>query len=80
VAKKGKKDSLELVYVIESKGEHLVNNPDTEYKSSVFRKVNDEKVEDLGVSLLRFKMNKNFQFELVGQGEEDIKIATFLNK
>jgi len=79
VAKKDKKDSLELVYVIESKGEHLMNNPDTEYKSNVFKKVNDEKVEDLGVSLLKFKMNKNFQFELVGQGEEERKIATLLN-
>jgi type III restriction enzyme len=80
VAKKGKGDSLELVYVIESKGEHLMNNPDTEYKSKVFEKVNNEKVEDLGVNLIKFKMNKHFQFELVGQGEEERRIATLLNK
>src|SRR3989344_7337410 len=80
VAKKGKNDSLELVYVIESKGEHLIDNPDTKYKASVFNKINKEKVEDVGVSLLKLKINKAFQFELVGEGEEEIKIATFFNK
>lgn len=80
VAKKGKDDSLELVYVIESKGEHLIDNPDTKYKASVFNKLNKEKIEDIGLSLLKFKINKEFQFELVGEGEEEIKMATFFNK
>ena len=34
----------------------------------------------VGVNLIKFKMNRNFQFELVGQGEEEMRIATFLNK
>jgi len=80
VAKKGKNDTLELVYVIESKGEHLIDNPDTKYKASVFDKINNEKIEDIGLNLVKFKLNKVFQFELVGEGEEEIKIATFLNK
>lgn len=80
VAKKDKEGSLELVYVIESKGEHLIDNPDTKYKKSVFDKINNEKIEDLGLNLIKFKMNKDFQFELVGQNEEEIKIATLFNK
>lgn len=80
VAKRGKNDSLELVYVIESKGEHLIDNPDTKYKASVFDKMNKEKVEDIGSKVLKFKLNKDFKFELVGENEEDIKINTFFNK
>lgn len=80
VAKKDKKDSLELVYVIESKGEHLIDNPDTKYKASVFNRINKEKIEDIGMTLLKFKINKEFRFELVGENEEEIKIATFFNK
>jgi len=80
VAKKDKKGSLELVYVIESKGEHLIDNPDTKYKKSVFDKINNEKIEDLGLNLIKFKMNKDFQFELVGQNKEEIRIATLFNK
>ncbi|MCL5069162.1 MAG: hypothetical protein M1368_12550 [Thaumarchaeota archaeon] len=34
-AKKGPADKLEIVYVIESKGEHLVGNENTEYKRKV---------------------------------------------
>jgi type III restriction enzyme len=79
-AKKGKNNSLELVYVIESKGEHLMDNPDTKYKASVFDKINNEKIEDIGLTLLKFKLNKAFRFELVGENEEDIKIGTFFNK
>lgn len=80
VAKKGKNGSLELVYVIESKGEQLIGNRDTTYKNSVFMRMNNEKVESLELNVVKFKLNKEFQFELVGQGEEDIKIGTLFNK
>lgn len=79
VAKRGKNNSLELVYVIESKGEHLIDNPDTKYKASVFNKINNETIEDIGLKLLKFKINKEFRFELVGENEEELKINTFFN-
>lgn len=78
-AKKNKNNSLEIVYVIESKGEHLIDNPDTQYKKSVFDKMNKEDVESINLNLIRFKLNKNFQFELVGQGKEDTDINSFFN-
>ncbi|MDO8429964.1 MAG: hypothetical protein Q7S73_01185, partial [bacterium] len=80
VAKKDNDGSLALVYVIESKGEHLIDNPDTKYKTSIFNKINSEKIEAVESKLLKFKLNKEFRFELVGENEEDIKIATFFNK
>lgn len=79
VAKKKKNGSLELVYVLESKGEHLIDNPDTVYKQKVFGKINNQKVEEIGAKLLRFKVNDKFKFELVGEGREEIGINSFLN-
>lgn len=79
VAKKKKDNSLELVYVIESKGEHLINNPDTQYKKGVFDRINKENVEEINFNLLKLKLNKDFQFELVEQGKEDASINRFFN-
>ncbi|MHB1438976.1 MAG: DEAD/DEAH box helicase [Thiobacillus sp.] len=79
VAKKNNKDSLELVYIIESKGEHLIGNLDTQYKKSVFERINEEKIKPLNVRILKFEMNENFKFELVEQGKEDIDINRFFN-
>jgi len=79
VAKKNKNNSLELVYVIESKGEHLINNPDTQYKKSVFDKMNNISVESLNLHLIKSKLNKDFQFELVEQGKEDLEINKLFN-
>ncbi len=79
VAKKTKKNSLELVYIIESKGEHLLGNSDTQYKKSVFDRLNMQNTESIDVSVVKFKLNKNFRFELVEQGSEDININKFFN-
>lgn len=79
VAKKNKNNSLELVYVIESKGEHLIDNSDTQYKKSIFDKINETTVEALNFNLIRFKLNKDFQFELVEQNKEDLAINKFFN-
>lgn len=77
VAKKNKNNSLELVYVIESKGEHLIDNLDTIYKKSVFDKMNETEIEL--INLIRFKLNKDFQFELVEQGNEELELNKFFN-
>lgn len=79
IAKKRKDDSLELVYVIESKGEHLIDNPDTKYKMNVFNKMNQEKIKDIKLNLLRFKLNNNFRFELIEQNDEEMKTAKLFN-
>jgi len=78
VAKRGKNNSLELVYIIESKGEQLMGNEDTMYKQNVFTKMNGGNVEPINYNLIKFKLNKKFQFELVEQGEEELKINILL--
>lgn len=78
IAKKDNTNSLELVYVLESKGEHLIDNPDTTYKKLVFDKMNKNKVEKVNLSLAKFKLNDEFRFELVEQGTEELLINTFL--
>lgn len=81
VAKKSSDNSLELVYVLESKGEHLIDNHDTQYKKSVFDRINQEKIKELDFThLIKFKLNKEFKFELIEQGTEDLKINKFFNK
>jgi type III restriction enzyme len=42
VAKKMENDELEIVYLIESKGEHLLGNNDTNYKNEVFKKMTEQ--------------------------------------
>ncbi|MDD3434537.1 MAG: DEAD/DEAH box helicase family protein [Candidatus Pacebacteria bacterium] len=81
VAKKDKDNSLEMIYILESKGEHLIDNPDTQYKKGVFDRINQEKIKELDFThLIKFKLNKEFQFELVEQGKEDLEINKFFNK
>ena len=41
VAKKKDDNSVDIIYILESKGEHLVNNPDTVYKKKVFDKMTE---------------------------------------
>lgn len=77
VAKKNKNNSLELIYIIESKGEHLIDNPDTKYKESVFRKINDTDIKQIKINIIKFELNKKFQFKFIEQGNENIDINKF---
>jgi type III restriction enzyme len=81
VARKDAKGELELVYVLESKGEQLTGNKDTEYKNKVFERMNDMngKIEQLKFRTTTVKLNNKFEFELVPQGQEEIQIRTKLN-
>lgn len=46
IAKQDDEGKLELVYIIESKGDHLADNPDTKYKQLVFQRMTEEKMKD----------------------------------
>lgn len=41
ITEEEKKDSVEKIYIVETKGIHLAGNPDTEYKESVFELCNE---------------------------------------
>ena len=78
-AKKNKDDQIELVYIIESKGEHLLGNLDTQYKKNVFNKMNNEEIKSINLKLIKFKLNEDFSFELVEEDKEDFDINRFFN-
>ena len=79
VAKRKKNNSLELVYVIESKGEHLIGNADTIYKQAVFRLLNKSKIEKVKISLKIVNLNNKYQYELVEQGKEETTLNKYFN-
>ncbi len=81
IARKNNCDELEFVYVVESKGEQLIGNPDTPYKASVFDALNamKGKVDQIKLRTTTLKLNDRFEFELVPQGEEELRLRRKLN-
>lgn len=78
IARKNEKDELEFVYVIESKGEQLAGNDDTQYKDAVLNRMTAMKgsIEQVKVRATTVKFNDQFEFELVPQGDEERRIRT----
>jgi type III restriction enzyme len=79
-AKKNNNGKLELVYVLESKGAHLMGNPDTRYKQEVFKIMTKQRKEnaiahyeqgefDFGV------VNDQVEYHMVEQGKEKEEIG-----
>ena len=81
-AKKSVKGELELVYILESKGEHLFSNVDTLYKQKVLNVMTEQKKQK---TIYRFKqmrlpfgqVNDSVEFYLVEQGKEEEDLKTF---
>ena len=78
-AKKKTDGSLELVYVLESKGEHLLGNDDTVYKDSMLTQMTQTPVKPYQMELEFGKINDKVGFYLVSQGDEDRKIGTLFS-
>jgi type III restriction enzyme len=80
IARENASHKLEFVYVVESKGEQLMGNPDTEYKSEVFNRVNSMNgtVEKVRLRTTTVNLNDRFEFELIPQGSEELRLRTVL--
>jgi type III restriction enzyme len=77
VAAKRKGDgALELVYVLESKGEHLLGSADTEYKNKVLQEMTKTKPQTYQMEINFGQVNENVAFYLVEQGKEDAEIRS----
>lgn len=75
-AKKNDDDKLELVYIIESKGEHLLGNADTQYKKKVLdlmtdqhRNHNLERYQQKKLPI--FQVNEKAEFYLIEENKEE---------
>ena len=81
-ARKGDGDKLEIVYVIESKGEHLAGNADTEYKRKVLNLMTEQHRKKNIVNATQgelFKqVNEAAEFYLVEQGKEEAEIKKMM--
>lgn len=81
VARKSDEGKLEIVYIVETKGEHLVGNADSNYKEDLFSKMNQETKNIEKLPTFLFELNDKFQFELIKQGGENQSIGRlFLRK
>lgn len=77
-AKKKEDGSLELVYVLESKGEMLLGNDDTTYKDKVMQTMNKQKIKAYQTELPLGVLNDSVQFYLIEQNKEDFGIRTLI--
>ncbi|MGB2870124.1 MAG: DEAD/DEAH box helicase family protein [Bacteroidota bacterium] len=79
-AKRKRNGTLELVYVLESKGEQLLGNDDTQYKNKVLRTMSDINVKTYQTELPFGKANDRVEFYLVEQGKEDSEIRKLFRR
>ncbi len=77
-AKKKEDGGLELVYVIESKGEMLVGNADTTYKSDVMKEMNKQKIQAYQMELPFGVLNESVEFYLIEQNKEEAEIKKLM--
>lgn len=83
-AKKTEENHLELVYIIESKGEHLLGNPDSNYKKKVLDKMTEQKelknikAYQTQIPFEEYVINDKVECYLIEQGKEEEKIKEIL--
>ncbi len=75
-AKKQPDGNLELVYVLESKGEQLAGNADTVYKKQVLDKMTSVQKKAYQTQIDFGVLNEAIEFYLVEQGREESQIRT----
>ena len=82
-AKKRGKDGFEILYIIESKGEHLSGNPDTQYKKSVLdlmtKQRKEKKIYAYQTKLPFGKVNEDAEFYMVEEGKEDETLRNLMS-
>ena len=83
-AKKTADNRLELVYIIESKGEHLLGNIDTTYKKKVLdvmtkqKQLQNIKAYQTQIPFEEYAINDKVECYLIEQGKEEEKIKEIL--
>ncbi len=77
-AKKKEDGGLELVYVLESKGEMLVGNADTTYKSDVMKEMTKQKIQAYQYELPLGVLNESVEFYLIEQNKEEAEIKKLM--
>ena len=85
VAKKKENDKIEIVYLIESKGEHLLGNNDTTYKNQVFQTMTEQyqnkniKTYQIEIDFGENVLNDAVEAYLIEDKNEEQKIRELMN-
>lgn len=81
-AKKKDDDSIELIYIIESKGEHLAGNPDSTYKKKVMDKITELQksgnTKAYQVQLDFGTINESIEAYLIEQNKEEEELKRLM--
>ncbi len=82
VAKKKDDSKVEIVYLMESKGEHLLGNNDTTYKNKVFEQMTAQhkagKIKSYQTQLNFGELNEDVEAYLIEGGKEEQKIRELM--
>ena len=84
VAKKKDEDKIEIVYLLESKGEHLLGNNDTRYKNEVFKTMTDQhknkkiKTYQVEIDFGDNVLNESIEAYLIEDQKEDQQIKELM--
>ena len=82
VAKKKDDSKVEIVYLMESKGEHLLGNNDTTYKNKVFEQMTAQhkagKIKSYQTQLNFGELNEDVEVYLIEGGKEEQKIRELM--
>ena len=84
VAKKKDEDKIEIVYLLESKGEHLLGNNDTIYKNDVFKTMTDQhknkkiKTYQVEIDFGENVLNESIEAYLIEDQQEEQKIKELM--
>jgi type III restriction enzyme len=77
-AKKSENGTLELVYVLESKGEMLLGNLDTTYKDKVMKTMNNLKIKTYQNEIPFNEFNDKVEFYLIEENKEESAIKKLM--
>lgn len=82
VAKKNANDEVEILYILESKGEHLLGNQDSQYKDKVLKQMTEEhnkkKIKKYATQLKLSLVNDKVAAYFIKGGEEEVQIKTLM--
>ncbi len=82
VAKKKNNDKIEIIYLVESKGEHLLGNNDTTYKNNVFQIMTEQhkngKLKSYQIEFEYEKLNESVEAYLIEDKKEEQQLKELM--
>ena len=81
VAKRNGTDAIEVVYILESKGDHLKGNPDSVYKKKVMDRMTDLKTQEIKAQQIEIgygQLNTSVEAHFVEEDKKEEQIGALM--